>query len=128
MCPASRRLGHLNIRSCWEEMRNLDKALLHHQVVHGTWEQNVSISPFTPQFRDQQGGTKSCELTAEQHVLHLCSSQLVLNKVQLRLGLLNSTVGNRETQNFCHYSKRKESDVSTDTLHDSCILESAKDL
>lgn len=68
-----------------------------------------------PQFQEQQGGTKSCELTSEECVLHLCSSQQILNKVQLGLGLLNSTVGNRETQNFCHNSKRTESDVSTAT-------------
>lgn len=40
-----------------------------------------------PLFKEQQGGTESCELTAEQLVLQLCSSQQILNKVQLRLGL-----------------------------------------
>lgn len=85
-CPTRRGLGHLHMRSYWEEMRNLDKALLHHQVP-GTWEQNVGISPFMPLYKEQQGGTKSCKLTTEQHVLHFCSSQQILNKVQLRLGL-----------------------------------------
>lgn len=79
-------------------------------------EQNVSISPFMPQFKEQQGGTKSCELTAEQCVLHFCSSKQILNKVQLRLGLQGLIpLWETETQNFCHNSKRKQSDVSTDT-------------
>lgn len=82
--PARRELGHLHIRSCWEEMRNLHKALPHHQALLGAWEQNMGVSLL---FREQQGGTRSCELTTEQRVLPFCSSQQILNKVQLRLGL-----------------------------------------
>lgn len=88
--PKQRRTGTLHIRSCWEEMRDLAKALLHHQAGCGTWEQNASISPFMPLFKEQQGGPKSCELTTEQRVLQFCSSQQTLNKVQLRLALQGS--------------------------------------
>lgn len=54
------------------DKRNLDKVVLHHPLVHGTWAQKVGISPFMPLYKGEQGGTiESCGLTNEQHVLLL---------------------------------------------------------
>lgn len=69
------------------DKRNLDKVMLHRCLVHGTWEQKVGISSFTPLYEGEQGGTvETCGLANEQHVLLLPPQQQTLNKVQLRLG------------------------------------------
>lgn len=90
-CRTGRGLGHLDIRRKQEETRNLDKAVLHHHLVHGTWEQKVGISPFMPLYKGGQGGTiESSGLANEQHVALLLSIQQILNKVQLRLAYWGS--------------------------------------